>query len=54
MTAGQLLFAAASTGYILVALKYFEEPDLIAEFGETYEAYRKRVAVLIPGTKRRP
>jgi len=54
MTAGHLLFAAASTAYILVALKYFEEPDLIAEFGETYEAYRKRVAFLIPGTKRRP
>ena len=53
MTAGHLLFAAASTGYILVALKRFEEPDLIAEFGETYEAYRQRVAFLIPGTKTR-
>ena len=47
MTVGRLLFAAVSTAYILIGLQ-LEERDLIAEFGATYEQYRRRVPMLLP------
>ena len=52
MTEGHLLFAVTTTLYILVALQ-LEERDLVAEHGASYQSYRERVPMLVPGTKGR-
>ena len=52
MTAGHLLFAVATTGYILIALQ-LEEHDLNTALGEQYRDYRGHVPMLIPGLHRR-
>jgi len=50
MTVGHLVFAVTTTLYILVALQ-LEERDLVAEHGASYESYRERVPMLVPGLK---
>ena len=52
MSAGHLLFAAATTGYILIGI-HLEERDLIALFGDQYHRYREQVSMLIPLPGRR-
>jgi protein-S-isoprenylcysteine O-methyltransferase Ste14 len=47
MSRGHLLFAAAITAYVLVAIR-FEEHDLVAVFGATYRAYQQRVSMIVP------
>lgn len=50
MTYAHLLFAIATAAYILLAIQ-FEERDLVAEYGSTYEEYRRQVPMLVPFTR---
>ena len=52
MTVSHLVFALATTAYILIAIQ-LEERDLVAAHPE-YAEYRRRVPMLIPGAKRAP
>lgn len=47
MTLGHLVFAVASTLYIMVGVR-FEERALRRQWGAAYDAYRRRVRSLVP------
>jgi protein-S-isoprenylcysteine O-methyltransferase Ste14 len=47
MTVTHLVFAFATTAYILVAIR-FEEHDLVESLGDDYRKYRERVPMIIP------
>jgi protein-S-isoprenylcysteine O-methyltransferase Ste14 len=51
MTLAHLVFAVATTAYIVLAIQ-FEERDLVAEHGAKYEEYRRTVPMLVPGRGR--
>jgi protein-S-isoprenylcysteine O-methyltransferase Ste14 len=52
MTFAHLLFSVATTAYILIAIQ-LEERDLVREHGDSYEAYRRSVPMLIPFRRQR-
>jgi protein-S-isoprenylcysteine O-methyltransferase Ste14 len=52
MTLAHLVFAIATTSYILLAIQ-FEERDLATAHGPVYDEYRHRVPMLVPFTRRR-
>lgn len=51
MSVGHLLFAAATTAYIFIAL-HFEERDLVAHLGSVYVEYRREVSMIFPLPKK--
>ena len=52
MTVGHLIFAIATTAYILIAIQ-LEERDLTNIHGQAYQEYRHRVSMLLPVPKKR-
>jgi methanethiol S-methyltransferase len=52
MTVAHLVFALATTAYILIAIR-FEERDLVAVHGDRYAQYQATVPMLIPRPARK-
>ncbi len=52
MSLGHALFAVMTTGYIVIAVKFLEERDLLAAYGDVYRDYQDQVPMLLPLPKR--
>lgn len=52
MTLGHLFFSLMTTGYIVIAVKFFEERDLRNSMGEVYVDYIKKEPMFLPSGKR--
>jgi len=52
MSVAHLLFAVATTAYILIALQ-LEERDLVTYLGTAYEEYRRQVSMILPFPKKK-
>ena len=52
MTVGHLVFAGATTAYMLIAIQ-LEERDLATFHGKAYEEYRTKVPMILPLPRRR-
>ncbi len=50
MTLAHLVFALATTAYIVLAIQ-FEEQDLLTEHGAAYAEYRRKVPMLLPALR---
>ena len=48
MTYGRFLFALVASAYIVLAVRFLEERDLIAGLGARYERYRREVGAYLP------
>ena len=51
MTLGHLLFAVATTGYIMIGI-FLEEKDLLNHLGDSYVGYRANTSMLFPIPKK--
>ena len=51
MTIGHLVFAIATTSYILIGI-LLEEKDMMNHFGEVYKEYKTKVPMLLPRLRR--
>lgn len=52
MSWGHALFAAGMSLYVLIGI-FYEERDLVRQFGDAYRDYRRRAGMLLPRLRRR-
>jgi protein-S-isoprenylcysteine O-methyltransferase Ste14 len=53
MSQGHMLFSVVTTAYILIAVTWLEERDLVRFHGAEYVEYQRRVSMIFPMPKRK-